>query len=73
MPSVLLQRFAWISRDGKLIISARGVRTFAQGFIAALLALYLDELGFSLVQIGAVLSVGVAGAAASAFAVGLAS
>ena len=73
MLSVLLERFAWISRDGKLIISARGVRTFAQGFIAVLLALYLDKLGFSLVQIGVILSAGVAGSASSAFAVGLAS
>ncbi len=65
--------FDWVGRDGKLIISARGVRTFAQGFVAVLLALYLDKLGFSIVQIGAVLSVGVAGSASSAFLVGLAS
>jgi hypothetical protein len=38
----------------------RGVRTFAQGFGAVLLALYLTELEFSLVLIGAFLSVGVA-------------
>ena len=46
-----------------MIILARGVRTFAQGFVAVLLALYLTELGFSLVQIGAFLSVGVLGVA----------
>ena len=62
---------SWVSRDGKLIILSRGVRTFAQGFIAVLLALYLDKLGFSLVQIGAFLSAGVAGAAFFAFLVSL--
>ena len=54
-----------------MIILARGVRTFAQGFVAVLLALYLPELGFSLVQIGAFLSVGVVGVAFFAFLVSL--
>ena len=61
----------WLSRDAKMIILARGVRTFAQGFVAVLLALYLTELGFSLVQIGAFLSVGVVGVAFFAFLVSL--
>ena len=61
----------WLSRDARIIIAARGIRTFAQSFIAVLLALYLNELGFSLVQIGALLSVGVAGVAFFAFIVGL--
>ena len=61
----------WVSRDGKLIILGRGVRTFAQSSIAVLLALYLDKLGFSLVQIGAFLSAGVAGSAFFAFLVSL--
>ena len=54
-----------------MIILARGVRTFAQGFVAVLLALYLTELGFSLVQVGAFLSVGVVGVAFFAFLVSL--
>jgi len=54
-----------------MIILARGVRTFAQGFVAVLLALYLTELGFSLVQIGTFLSVGVLGVAFFAFLVSL--
>ena len=61
----------WVNRDGKLIILARGLRTFAQGSIAVLLAIYLDKLGFSLVQIGALLSIGVAGSAFFAFAISL--
>ena len=61
----------WVNRDGKLIIVTRGVCTFARSAIAILLALYLDKLGFSLVQIGAFLSVGVAGSAVFAFLVTL--
>ena len=61
--------FRWVSRDGKLIILSRGVCTFGRSSIAVLLALYLDRLGFSLVQIGAFLSAGVAGAAFFAFLV----
>ena len=53
----------WLNRDAKVIILARGVRTFALGFVAVLLALYLTELGFSLVQIGVFLSFGVVGVA----------
>jgi len=62
---------AWISRDGWLIVLARGVRTFSQSYLAVLFGLYLDLLGFSLVQIGGFLSAGVAGAAFFAFLAGL--
>lgn len=61
----------WISRDGQLIILARAVCTVARSSIAVMLALYLDKLGFSLVQIGVFLSVGVAGSACFAFVVSL--
>ncbi len=62
---------AWVNRDGKIIILARSVRTFAQGSIAVLFAVYLDLLGFSLTQIGVFFSFGVAGAAFFAFLVSL--
>ena len=61
----------WISRDGKLIILTRGVHSFARGSIAILLALYLDKLGFSVLQIGWFLGAGVAGSAFFAFIVSL--
>ena len=61
----------WLNRDATLIILARGIRTFAQSFVAVLIALYLAALGFSLVQVGVFLSVGVAGVAFFAFLVGL--
>jgi MFS family permease len=53
----------WVQRDGKLIILARGLRTFVQGAVSVLLAIYLDGMGFTLVQIGALLSIGIAGSA----------
>lgn len=53
----------WVNRDGKLIIVARGLRTFAQGIIGVILAIYLTRSGFSLVQAGIILTAGVAGAA----------
>ncbi|MDE2779681.1 MAG: MFS transporter [Chloroflexota bacterium] len=62
---------SWMNRDARLITLARGVRTFSQSFIAVIMAIYLAELGFSLVQIGAVLTVGVAGVSFFALVVGL--
>ncbi|HLB27769.1 MAG TPA: MFS transporter [Dehalococcoidales bacterium] len=61
----------WISRDGKLIILSLGLRTLAQSAASLILALYLDKLGYSLVQIGAFLSAGVAGSAVLTFTVSL--
>ncbi len=60
----------WINRDGKLIVLARGVRTFAQGAIAVILGIYLNQLGFSVLQIGLFISAGLAGATFLAILVG---
>jgi len=60
-----------MNRDARLITLARGIRTFSQSFIAVIMAIYLAELGFNLVQIGAVLTVGVAGVSFFALVVGL--
>lgn len=53
----------WISADGKLILAARAVRTFAYGYLSVLLGLYLDALGFEPWQIGALLTATLAGSA----------
>jgi len=66
----LASSFGWLTRDAWLIVFARGVRMFGKSYLAILLALYLDLLGFSLAQIGLFLSVGVAGSAFFAFIVG---
>src|SRR5579863_1488067 len=46
----------WVSRDGKLILGARVVRTFSYGFLSVVLAIYLNLLGFSSILIGIVLT-----------------
>jgi MFS family permease len=47
----------WLSRDGKLLLCARIVRTFAYGFLSVILAIYLKLIGFDDIQIGIILSV----------------
>jgi MFS family permease len=46
----------WLSRDGKFILSARIVRTFAYGFLSIVLAIYLKLIGFNDILIGLVLA-----------------
>jgi MFS family permease len=57
-------RLSWVSPDGRLILSARSVRTFAYGFQSVLLGVYLDAMGFAPWQVGAVLSATLLGSAA---------
>lgn len=47
---------SWLTRDGKLIIAARIIRTFAYGFLSIILAIYLKSIGFSDFVIGIVLA-----------------
>ncbi|WP_100183128.1 MFS transporter [Candidatus Nitrosotenuis aquarius] len=46
----------WLSKDGKLILSARIARAFAYGFLSIIIGIYLKLAGFSEIQIGIVLS-----------------
>jgi MFS family permease len=46
----------WISRDGKLLLGARIVRTFSYGFLSVILAIYLKLIGFGDIAIGLVLT-----------------
>lgn len=46
----------WLSNDGRLIIAARVVRTFAYGFLSISLAIYLKLIGFNDILIGLVLA-----------------
>src|SRR5687767_24768 len=64
-------RLSWIERDGRLIIAARTLRSFAQTSVMVVIAIYLGLRGFSLVEIGLFLSLGSAGAAMSAVIIGL--
>ncbi len=46
----------WVSRDGKLLLTARIIRTFSYGFLSIVLAIYLKLLGFNELLIGIVLT-----------------
>ncbi len=46
----------WVSRDGKLLLTARIVRTFSYGFLSIVLAIYLKLIGFDEILIGIVLT-----------------
>jgi len=46
----------WLSDDGKLILAARVVRTFAYGFLSIILAIYRKLAGFNDVLIGVMLA-----------------
>jgi MFS family permease len=55
---------AWLAPDGRLILAARAVRTFAYGFQAVLLGVYLDRAGWAPWQAGAILTATLLGSAA---------
>jgi MFS family permease len=46
----------WLTNDGKLVLAARVVRTFAYGFLSIVLAIYLKLIGFNDILIGLVLA-----------------
>jgi len=57
--------------DAGVLLSARGVRAFAGGFVSVLLPAYLLTLGFNAFQIGPVATATLAGSAALTLLVGL--
>lgn len=60
-----------VSPDAVRIIGIRGLRAFADGFVALLLPIYLIELGFSPLMVGAILTATLVGSACFTLAVGL--
>jgi MFS family permease len=53
----------WLSVDGKKLLLTRVLRTFAYGYLAVVLGVYLDELGMSPAEIGLILTAAIAGSA----------
>ncbi len=47
---------SWISKDGKLVLASRIIRTFSYGFLSVVLAIYLKLIGFDTLLIGLVLT-----------------
>jgi MFS family permease len=70
----VLQRL-WLppetTADAGVLLAARGVRAFADGFVSVLLPVYLLTLGFQAFQIGAVATATLVGSAALTLLVGL--
>ena len=54
----------------RLVLLARGLRAFGDGFVALLLPLYLTRLGFGPVEVGAIATVTLLGSAAMTLCVG---
>ena len=54
---------SWLALDGRKILLARGLRTFAYGYLAVILGAYLDRLGLDPFQIGLVFTGAIAGSA----------
>jgi MFS family permease len=56
MDSKVIIPFRWLSKDGKLLLTARVLRTFAYGFLSVILAIYLKLIGFNDLYIGLILT-----------------
>ena len=57
--------------DVRRVVVVRGLRGFADGLVSVLLARYLTEIGFSPLQVGAIVTATLVGSAALTLAVGL--
>ncbi len=53
----------WVSPDGRRLLVARVLRTFAYGYLSVVLGVYLDRLGLDPTRIGIVLTSAIAGSA----------
>ena len=56
-------RLAWLSSDGKRLLLTRVLRTFAYGYLAVILGVYLDKLGMGPVEIGLIFTAAIGGSA----------
>src|SRR3981081_2375205 len=53
----------WVTPDGRRLLAARVLRTFAYGYLSVVLGVYLDRLGLDATRIGVVLTSAIAGSA----------
>jgi MFS family permease len=59
------------TRDARMLLFTRGARGFADGVVSVLLASYLGRLGFTALQIGAIVTATLLGSAVLTLAIGL--
>ena len=64
-------RFDWLTRDGRIVLFEKAVRTIPYGFLAVLFPVYLSQLNFDILQIGVVLTLTVATSALYTFVASL--
>jgi MFS family permease len=62
---------SWVKQNLRLLIWARGLRDFGDGFVAVLLPLYLVRLGFSPFEIGVLAGTALLGSALLTLVIGL--
>jgi MFS family permease len=62
-PRVVGGWLRWITPDGRRLLLARVLRTFAYGYLSVVLGVYLDRLGLDPTRIGIVLTSAIAGSA----------
>lgn len=62
--------FSWLSKDAKIILLNRFIRSFAFGFISIIIGIYLKEIGINSSRIGILLSVSILGGAIFSIIVG---
>jgi MFS family permease len=53
----------WLSPDGRRLLLTRVLRGFGYGYLGVILAIYLEQIGLSTLQVGLVLGAAVAGSA----------
>jgi MFS family permease len=54
-------RLAWLDADGRKLLVTRLLRTFGYGYLAVVLAIYLQKLGLNAAAVGGLLTAAVAG------------
>ena len=52
-----------LTRDGWLLLASKGTRNFGYGFLSVILGLYLDEVGFTPIEVGFILTATLIGSA----------
>ena len=65
------KRPQWLSRDLLCLFAARGLRSFAIGYLGIILPIYVADLGYNAVQLGTLFSISGFTAAALAISVGV--
>ena len=53
----------WLSKDGRLLLAAKTIRSFGYGLLSVVLGLYLEETGLAPSTVGLILTITLIGSA----------